>query len=383
VLKGLEGPHASNATPAEDAPPRRPRAGLGLLGLASASLAGLLPMACQRQATPVPRPTPSSPVATATAGEAKPGDVVAEVGGVVISRADLERRAEGRLVRLRQEEYEILKDVLDEQIAETLLEREAKRRGISIEELKQDEIDRQVPRPSKADVAGLYQQNRQSFPGQDLEQARPQLETMLREGALASRRQAFASSLRANVKVTTYLEPPRSKLASLPPTTALGPADAKVTIVEFADYQCPYCHRAQHTIETILARYAGKVRLVHRDFPLEGHSGAFPAARAARCAEEQGRFWDYHRQLMLTEGDLSNADLKARADRLRLDAGAFASCLASNRHDAAIREAAEAGRRAGVTATPTYFINGRMLVGARPPEAFAEVIEAELAQPGR
>jgi len=130
----------------------------------------------------------------------------------------------------------------------------------------------------------------------------------------------------------------------------------------------------------VMSRYAGKVQLVHRDFPLDGHAGAFPAARAARCAGEQGKFWDYHRSLMKEQGDLSESDLSARAKTLKLDPDPFKTCLASDRYDAAIRESLEAGARAGVTGTPAFFVNGRMLTGARPFEQFQEIIEAELSR---
>ncbi len=120
-----------------------------------------------------------------------------------------------------------------------------------------------------------------------------------------------------------------------------------MTIVQFVDYQCPYCHRAQSTIDQILSRYPGKVQLVHRDFPLDGHAQAMPAARAARCAGEQGKFWDYHRSLMSVKGPMDDADLKSRAAGLKLDPAAFSSCLASDRHDAAIRAAFEDGHARG------------------------------------
>jgi protein-disulfide isomerase len=152
-----------------------------------------------------------------------------------------------------------------------------------------------------------------------------------------------------------------------------------VTIVEFTDYQCPYCHRAQGVIDQVLSRYAGKVRFVHLDFPLDGHPGAVPAARAARCAGEQGQFWEYHRSLMTAPGTLDETDLKGRASALKLNAGAFGSCLSSSRHDDAIHAALRQGEELGVTGTPAYFVNGRMLSGARPVEAFTELIDAELA----
>jgi len=160
----------------------------------------------------------------------------------------------------------------------------------------------------------------------------------------------------------------------------LGPNGAPVTIVEFTDYQCPFCHRAQATIDQVLSTYAGKVQLVHRDFPLEGHPQAFPAARASRCAGEQGKFWDYHRSLMRAPGPMDEADLQSRAASLKLDSAAFATCLASGRHDASIQESTEAGMKAGVDSTPAYFINGRLIIGARPFEAFKDVIDAELGR---
>ncbi len=159
----------------------------------------------------------------------------------------------------------------------------------------------------------------------------------------------------------------------------LGSADAPVTIVGFSDFQCPYCHRAQGTMDKVLETYGKRVRVVHRDFPLEGHTDATPAARAARCAGEQSKFWEYHRGLMTEPGDLSTGDLGARAKRLGLDEKAFGSCLASDRHAAEVKKDLEDGILAGVSGTPTYFVNGRMITGARPFEAFAEIIDAELA----
>ena len=175
-----------------------------------------------------------------------------------------------------------------------------------------------------------------------------------------------------------HLEPPRVALQVPADSPGTGPGDAPVTIVEFSDYQCPFCHRAQGVVDQILEEYEGKVRLVHLDFPLENHPGAVPAARAARCAGEQGRFWDYHRSLMIEPGSLDEADLRGRAVALKLDADTFAECVASDRHDADIQSELEYGSSIGVTGTPAYFINGRMVSGARPFPDFARIIDAEL-----
>ena len=122
------------------------------------------------------------------------------------------------------------------------------------------------------------------------------------------------------------------------------------------------------------------MRLVHLDFPLDFHSEAVPAARAARCAGEQGKFWEYHHSLMTQKGSLDAGRPQGRAAKtLELSERAFGSCLASDRHDEAIQAELKQGTDLGVTGTPAYFVNGRMLSGAHPVESFAEVIDSELS----
>jgi protein-disulfide isomerase len=195
--------------------------------------------------------------------------------------------------------------------------------------------------------------------------------------ARAERQAEFHKQLRSRSAVRVSLDPPRTTVAVPPDAPALGPEGAPVTLVEFLDYQCPYCHKAQDVVDRVLAQYKGRVRLVHRDFLL-GRPRSLPAARAARCAGDQGRFWEYHRDLLGRPGDMSDEDLKARAATLRLDGGRFAACLGSDRHDAAIQQAVDDGHELGITGTPTFFVNGLRLVGVRPLEQFQELIEAEL-----
>lgn len=289
---------------------------------------------------------------------------------------------ERRLSRLRQEEYEIRSQALEEMIGERLLEKEAKTRGITTEDLLRDEVDRQVQEPDAKLVEQLYEQNKARFPSKTKDDVLIEIRKVLKERVRAEHRTDLQRRLRAKSKVEVALEAPRTDMAVPAAAPVLGPNDAPVTIVQFTDYQCPFCHRAQATIDEVMSRYAGKVQLVHRDFPLDGHPQAFPAARAARCAGEQGKFWDYYRSLMTTGGSLEDADLRARATTLKLEPAAFTACLSSDRNDAVIRESVEAGTRAGVNGTPAYFINGRMISGARPFEAFQEIIEGELHKKG-
>jgi len=304
--------------------------------------------------------------------------VVAEVNGETITRAQLDERAASALTRIRQEEYDVLSRTLDEMISERLVEAEAEARGISTVELFEQEVNRKVTPPSSAYVAALYEQNLARFEGEPRDKALARVEEVLLERATEESQGRFAGTLREKAAVRVHLDPPRVAIQVPPGSLGTGPQDAEVTIVEFSDYQCPFCHRAQAVVDQVLEEYEGKVRFVHLDFPLGNHPGAIPAARASRCAAEQGKFWDYHRNLMIEKGSLDSADLQGRAASLGLDTGKFSECVASDRHDTDIRAELEYGTSVGVTGTPAYFINGRMVSGARPFPDFAEIIDAEL-----
>jgi protein-disulfide isomerase len=318
----------------------------------------------------------SSPPA-ATSGDAR--QVVAEVDGAPITRAELDKKAAEALLALRQQEHDILRRALDEMIADRLIEKEAASRKVSREALLKSEVEDRVPMPDPARLDTVYDQNKHRFGGKTREQMAPDIARAIRQQDLSARRQAWNEELRGKAKVRIALEPPRAVVAIPAGSPTLGPATAPVTIVEFSDYQCPYCHRAQGTVDELMAEYKDKVRLVHRDFPLDNHTEAVPAARAARCAGEQGKFWEYHRGLLNAPGDFSEQDFKGRAAALGLDGPRFETCFQSKHHDEAIRASVEDGARIGVTGTPAFFINGRMLFGARPIEQFREVIDAELA----
>ena len=321
-----------------------------------------------------------APAAAAPAGSqpASGTGVVAEVNGGPILASELEQRAAQRLLRLRQEEFEIRSQALEELIAERLVAAEAQKRGVPAEELLKQEVDAKAKTPDAAYVQTIYDQNKARFGTASRDEALARIREILAGRAIGERRAAFEKELRAGAKVAVRLQAPRAAVAIPAGAPSTGPATAPVTIVEFTDYQCPYCHRAQTVVDEVLQRYAGKVRFVHLDFPLEGHSEAVPAARAARCAGEQGRFWEYHRGLMSRPGPLDTADLRGRATALKLDDAKFQACLASDRFAEAIQAELRQGSELGVTGTPAYFVNGRMLSGARPVESFTELIDAEL-----
>jgi protein-disulfide isomerase len=302
------------------------------------------------------------------------GQVVAELDGRRITLAELDERLASQLAPLQQQMYDVRAEGLKEMLGEALLEKEAKARGMSVDALLATEVDAKVGPPTPEQVAQVYAANRARLGGVSQEQAFGQIENAILSQAQARRRREFRQELIQRASVRTLLTPPRAKVVVPSGAPSLGPRDAKVTIVAFIDYQCPYCHRSQDAIERILEEFKGRVRLVHQDFPLDIHNRAFAASQAAHCAGDQGKFWEYHRNLLTAQGSFDDADLAGRAGALGLDASAFSKCLASGRHDAEIKAAMRRGRELGVGSTPTFFVNGRLLVGARPYDDFEELV---------
>ncbi len=161
---------------------------------------------------------------------------------------------------------------------------------------------------------------------------------------------------------------------------SLGPANAPITLVEFGDFQCPFCRDwEQQTYQPLLAAYPGKIRFVFRDFPLTSiHPNAMPAAEAAQCANEQGAFWQYHDKLFGSE-NLSDDVYKQYAQDLHLDMTRFNDCLTNHTYAKAIQSDSDFAVNLGVNSTPTFFVNGLAIIGAQPLNSFTNVIDKELA----
>jgi protein-disulfide isomerase len=311
-----------------------------------------------------------------------PAGAAGRVGDEVISMAELEQSAAADLSRLDQQRQELLMGKLDQLIGERLLEREAKRRGVSVAALVREEIEAKVPPVDDAEVAAFIAQNRSRLRQPDSPDLRGKVAEYLQQQSASQRREAYLGSLRAQTPVQVYLKEPEPIRVKVDPQIgfAKGPRDAPVTIVEFSDFQCPYCRAVIPTLKQVAARYPDRVRWVFRDFPLESiHPEAPLAHEAARCAGEQDRFWPYH-DLLFEQTDVTPAALKRYAAQLGIEAAAFAECLDSRRHRAAVAADVQAGHRLGVTGTPTFFVNGRPLVGNLPVAEFQRAIDRELAR---
>lgn len=324
------------------------------------------------------RPPAAAPPAGSPAASAPQSEVVAQVDGEPISRTEVDARAGSALSRVREEEYQARRTALEEILQERILDHEAKARGLTRDKLLQKEVEERVPPADPKEVAHVYEMNRMRFGGRTRQEMLPEIERAMRQDALRARRQELLDQLRGKSKVVVTLSQPRAEVSLPADVRAYGPADAPVTLVEFSDYLCPYCQRARDTVDAVLAKNPGKVRFVHQDFLL-GRPRSLEVARAAQCAGDEGKFWEY-RHALLAPGSAGWEDpqLLAHAATLGIDKDRFAKCLASDRHVQEVHGATERGRQLGVDSTPTFFINGRRLTGARPAEQFQEIIDSEL-----
>jgi protein-disulfide isomerase len=312
-------------------------------------------------------------------------DVVATVGGVKITLGEVDGRAlaapAGNFgdLPLSQALYEARRSVLDELIGNRLIDADAKARGMERATLVQQEITAKIAPPTDADIAAWYTANQQRVQGATLEQVTAPIRSLLLQERTAGARAAYVNRLKAATPVTISLAPPRMAVADAG-RPARGPANAPIQIVEFSDFECPFCFRANPTIAQVMSTYGDRVRLVYRHYPLPNHPNARPAAEAAACANEQGKFWEYHDRLFASQARLGAADLKQHAAELGLDAATFNACVDARKFQQDVEADMDAAQALGVSGTPHFFINGRALSGAQPFENFKAIIDEELAR---
>jgi predicted DsbA family dithiol-disulfide isomerase len=312
-----------------------------------------------------------------------PGAVVATLNGAEIHEADLETwirdqlYAEATQDKDESELHEFRIEWLERMIEDRLLAAEAEKRGLDLAGLQRETVgDLQIP---DEQVATFFEQNKERLAQASFEDLAPRIRDFLLQQTRAQEWSRFVSGLREAADVRFELEPPRTEVAALGPLR--GPADAPVTVVEFSDFNCPFCQSVNATLEALRERYPTQVRIVFRHFPLDQlHPRARPIAEASVCAEEQGRFWEFHDRVFADGAALADDAIRATAEASGLDLSAFEACLAAGRAKATVERDVEAGQAAGVTGTPAFFVNGIRLSGAQPLEAFVRVIEQELAR---
>jgi protein-disulfide isomerase len=315
------------------------------------------------------------------ASASDPNAVVATVGNHKISEKDLDAKVQPQIDQMRAQlekrvndiiadkSFDLRRETLEKMTDDYLLQQAAKKDKLSVDAYVKKETSGNNA-VSQADAKKYFDQNKGNSQIQ-FDQIKPQLIAMLSHQAMLER-------LRKDEPVKILLEPKRVAVNSAG-HPAQGPNDAPVTIVEFADFQCPFCKASEATVKQLQTKYGDKIRLVHMDYPLPFHSHAMDAAKAARCANEQGKFWPYREALFADQSKLAPADLKATAAKLGMNSAKFDACFDSAKYDSQIKADQAAGEKLGVDGTPAFFIDGRPLTGAQPLPKFSELIDDELA----
>jgi len=313
-----------------------------------------------------------------SSGAAKSIETLATVGGQPVTEDDLLPSIASKLISLRNLEYQMKKQALDNLIDQRLLEAEAKKKGISADKLLEQEVDTKVGEPTDAELNAYYLAQKAEL-NRPFNDVKAQVEPSLRQAKVQQARQAFYAHLREQAKVVVLLSPPRVEVG-FDPARVRGNLKAKVMIVEFSDFQCPYCGGVQATLQSVLAKHPDTVALAYRDMPMSKiHPFARKAAEAARCAGEQGKFWEYHDLLFADQSKLDQDGLMDKARTLKLDEQQFESCLSGEKFKAQIQQDSQDGMRAGVSGTPGFFINGIFMSGSQPESAFENLVQEQLS----
>ncbi len=310
------------------------------------------------------RPTPTQ-AKTSPAPDA--GAPVAKWSGGQISASELDAAV-----------YDQKKQALEQMLVRRLVEQKAKAENTTPEEIFKREVTDKLKKPTDDEMKKFYDEQAKRQPLPPFDQIKDQIAQYMERPQLATAQQAFVEKLKKELNVEIALRPPRFDVAAEGPSR--GPAAAPVTIVEFSDFECPFCGRAEETVKRVMKEYDGKVRLVYRDFPLPMHPQAQKAAEAAQCAGDQGKYWEMHEKLFSNQQALEPTALKGYAKDLKLDPAKFDKCLDSGEKVKVVDANRRAGEKLGVTGTPAFFVNGYQLTGAQPFEEFKSLIDQELAR---
>jgi protein-disulfide isomerase len=317
---------------------------------------------------------------------AAPNDVAARVGDRAISMKEVDDRWQkeepGQKAQAEQALYDGRRAALEAIVADMLIAQAAKTKGITPEAFVQGEMARLKKPVSDTDVRNFYVQNSERMQGRTFEQMSAPIQQYLSQQEEDNAKRALIAELKkSGPAMRVMMDAPRTTVALAPTDPAQGAASAPVTIVEYSDFQCPFCQRVMPTIKQLRTQYGDKVRVVWKDFPLtQVHPQAFVAAQAGNCAQEQGKFWELHDQLFANQQALQPDNLKKYAAAVGMDAAKFNACLDSAKFEARVQASMAEGGKLGVQSTPTVFINGRMVSGAQPIEVFQSLIDEELAR---
>jgi protein-disulfide isomerase len=307
---------------------------------------------------------------------------LAIIDGQPITEDQLPAADQAQLTRMMGQVYTVKMRALHAVLDQKLIAAEATRKGVTEEQLFNTEVVAKVADPSEDQIRAYYD-SRPEMKQQPYEAVKDKIRDGMKAVEISKARASYIQELMQQAindgDLSLLIAPPAIEIAA-DPSRLRGDPKAPVTIVEFSDFSCPFCRKAEAIITEVLAKYPGQVTLGYRDFPLETlHPQAELAAEASRCAADQGKYWEYH-DLLFARSDKQTSDvLLDDARTLKLDDKQFAACLSSGSYKAKVEQDIQMGSRAGVVATPGFFINGTFVNGAQPAATFEKIIDEKLA----
>jgi len=304
-------------------------------------------------------------------------EVIAEIAGRKITASELEHQQAGKLLQAKYKYYLAQRDALDQLIDDQLVEMQAKKEGITPDELFRQHVASNVPEPTE-DQLRFYFEGVETDETYDV--AEPKILETIHQLRTKKAHDAYIADLRGQYGVVLELNQPVAHV-EVGDAPRLGPASAPVQIIEFADYECPYCQKVNDDLARLREQFGAQVSVVYKDFPLPMHPLAVRAAEAARCAGSQGKFWEFHDSLFQTKR-LQMSDLKQQARTLKLDSARFDQCLEGGEQSAPVKKDSQEGLRLGLQGTPSFFINGHFMSGAIGYAKLRETVLQELGASG-
>jgi predicted DsbA family dithiol-disulfide isomerase len=336
--------------------------------------------ACAKDGNATPKP--SAPAASPAA--APEPEVLATIGEEKVTLTDVRAAVGPELDQLEmkylRQRHKVIENAMMRTVLDRILAAEAKKQGKGLDQLISDEAGGSVE-PTAVEVQNWYNANPARVRGAPLAQVESQIIDLLRNEKRNAAAMRLEERLRKDHQVSVMLEPFRVELNN-EGAPSVGPANAPVTLVEFSDFQCPYCQSYVSRLKTVKENYADRVRIVYRQYPIPSlHANAIKAAEASLCAQEQGKFWEMHDLMFQEQNRLTVAELKEKAARLKMNKSKFDSCLDTGRFTEQVQEDMKEGSRFGVTGTPAIFLNGVLVDGgAVSYETLAKAIDKELAR---
>ena len=311
----------------------------------------------------------------------RPG-VLAKIGTEEITEDALIGDDKVDFFDLKKREYELKMDRLNKLMVEKLIGNEAKKANMSLDDYLKKNVTKGDIKVSDAEYKKFVAEKH--IPET---QINPQIKDRINEYLKSQKKQdmvtAYVAKLTKSAPIEVYFQKPKMSVdVQAGDSPFIGSAKAAVTIVEFSDFQCPFCSRAADTVHELKKKYGDRIKLAYKNFPLPMHKDARPAAEAALCVNEQGmdKFWKFHDLAFKNQDKLDTNSLQKFAKDSGVDSKKFSDCITAKKFASAVQKDLEYGEKIGVKSTPTFFVNGQIVNGALPVDSFSEIIDDELSE---